>query len=88
MTVVSPGLSAQVAAAFAAIVDRLGEPERRRFRPVSTAAAAGFLAVAAVVQHLVLHWPLAAVLSSAIAFVVGLGSGLLLVNRTIAPKSR
>jgi uncharacterized membrane protein YccC len=85
---VSAGLSEREAAAFAAIVERLGDPERRRFWRVALAAASGFLATAIAVQVAVLGWPWAAVVTFVITFVVGLATGVLLLARFVPPGPR
>lgn len=88
MRTMSPGLSEQEAAAFAAIMERLGDPERRRFRRVVLAAASGFLATAILVQLAVLRWPWAALVSFVTTFAVGLATGLLLLARVIVRGPR
>ncbi len=88
MTTVSPRLSEREATAFAAIVQRLGDLERRRLWRVALAAASGFLASAIAVQVAVLGWPWAAVVSFVTTFVVGLATGLLLLARFVAPGPR
>ena len=76
------GLSDREAAAFAAIVDRLGDPERR-LRRAALATGVGGLVPMAVLLLFVLHWPWAAVVSFALTFVLGLAAGLLLVGRRV-----
>ena len=88
MSPVSPGLSAREAAMFAAIVDRLGDPERPRVVRAALAVGSCFLVAIAVVLLFVLDWPWAAVVSFAITFVVGLAAGLLLVGRRLHLRAR
>ena len=74
------GLSDREAAAFAAIVDRLGDPERRRLRGAALATGVGGLAPMAAFLLFVLRCPWAAVVSFALTFVLGLATGPLLVG--------
>ncbi|MFN2504651.1 MAG: hypothetical protein ABR540_10585 [Acidimicrobiales bacterium] len=77
----SAGPSDPEAAAFAAIVAQLGDPQRHRFRRTVLAVGSVFLALAVAALLLVLRWPWTAVMSFAVTFVVGLASGLLVVGR-------
>lgn len=80
------GLSDRKAAAFAAIVDRLGDPGRRRLRRTAVAKGVGRLVPMAALLLFVLRWPWAAVVSFAPTFVVGLVTGLLLVGRRVLAR--
>jgi VIT1/CCC1 family predicted Fe2+/Mn2+ transporter len=75
------GLSDREAAAFAAIVGRLGDPEQRRLRRAALATGVGGLVPLASLLLFVLRWPWAAVVSFALTFVLGLATGLLLVGQ-------
>ncbi|MFP5319728.1 MAG: hypothetical protein ACLGI2_15710, partial [Acidimicrobiia bacterium] len=77
------GLSDREAAAFAAIVDRLRDPERRRLRRAALATGVVGLVPTAALLLFVLRWPWSAVVSFALTFVVGLATGLLLVGRSV-----
>lgn len=68
------------AAAFAAIVARLGDPEWRRARRIVIAVSTACLAIAVVLLWL-LRWPLVAIVSFGLTFVAGLVAGLFVVAR-------
>ena len=87
MSPVSPGLSEREAAIFAAIVDRVGDPERRRLFRTALAVGSCLLVATAAVLVFLLDWPWAAVVSFAITFVVGLATGLLLVERWLPARA-
>ncbi|MCA1676028.1 MAG: hypothetical protein LC799_28930, partial [Actinobacteria bacterium] len=70
------------AAAFAAIISRLSDPEGRRARRIAVAVSAACLATAVVVLWLQ-RWPQVAIASFALTFLAGLVAGLFVMARQL-----
>lgn len=82
-----PTLSDEESKAFAAIVARLGDPERQRLRWIVVAASVGLLAPVAIILVAVLDWPWEAVLSFTAASLAGLVGGLFIMARRLFRRS-